>query len=228
VPFHWGSLRRFHDRQAAGRELSTALERYRGRDDVIVLALPRGGVIVAAELARGLVLPLDVMLVRKLGVPGHEELAMGAIASGGARVMNDDVVKALQITPDAIDQVARRERLELARREQAYRGARPPLDLRGREVILVDDGVATGASMRAAVAALRTLAPARIVVAVPTASRDACALLRGEADEVCCLLEPQDFYAVGSWYEDFPQNTDEEVRACLDAAQPPLATVSGR
>ena len=217
MPFGWGSLRRFRDRQAAGRELSAALERYRGREDVIVLALPRGGVVVAAEIACALALPLDIMLVRKLGVPGHEELAMGAIASGGARVMNDDVVRALQIAADTIDDVARDERVELARREQAYRGARPHLDVHGREVILVDDGVATGASMRAAVAALRTLSPARIVVAVPTASRDACVLLRREADEVCCLLEPADFYAVGSWYEDFPQNTDDEVRACLDA-----------
>jgi predicted phosphoribosyltransferase len=228
VPFGWGSLRRFRDRQDAGRELSAALERYRGRDDVIVLALPRGGAIVGAELARALGLPLDLMLVRKLGVPGHEELAMGAIASGGARVMNDDVVSALQIAPTAIEAVVQRERLELARREQAYSGDRPPLDVRGREIILVDDGVATGASMRAAVAALRTLAPARVVVAVPTASHEACALLRREADELCCLLEPADFYAVGSWYEDFPQNTDEEVRACLDASAAPRPADSGR
>ena len=222
MPFGWGSLRRFRDRQAAGRELSAALERYRGRDDVIVLALPRGGVVVAAEIARALALPLDIVLVRKLGVPGHEELAMGAIASGGARIMNDDVVRALQIAPEAIDEVARCERVELARREQAYRGARPPLDLHGREVILVDDGIATGASMRAAVAALRTLSPARIIVAVPTASRDACIVLRREADELVCLLEPADFYAVGSWYEDFPQNTDDEVRDCLDACAVPM------
>jgi predicted phosphoribosyltransferase len=227
VPLRQRSPRQFRDRQAAGRALSAELERYRGRDDVVVLALPRGGVLVAAEIARALALPLDVMLVRKLGVPGHEELAMGAIASGGARVMNDDVVKALHIRPDIVDRVAHSEGVELARRAQAYRGDRPPLDVRGREVILVDDGVATGATMRAAVAALRTLGPARVVVAVPTASREAGALLRREADELCCLLEPPEFYAVGSWYEDFPQNTDEEVRALLDA-HAPAATDSGR
>jgi predicted phosphoribosyltransferase len=217
VPPRSGSLRLFRDRQAAGRELSAELERYRAREGVVVLALPRGGVLVAAEIARALALPLDVMLVRKLGVPGHEELAMGAIASGGARVMNDDVVSALHITREAVDRVARSEELELARRERAYRGERPPLDVRGREVILVDDGVATGATMRAGVAALRTLGPARVVVAVPTASREASALLRREADELCCLVEPPDFYAVGNWYEEFPQNTDDEVRALLEA-----------
>jgi predicted phosphoribosyltransferase len=149
---------------------------------------------------------------------------MGAIASGAARVMNDDVVKAFGIQPAVVDEVARREQLELMRREQVYRGARAPLDVRGRDVILIDDGVATGATMRAAVAALRTMSPARVVVAVPTASRDACMLLRREADELCCLVEPADFHAVGSWYEDFPQNTDDEVRACLDAcAAPPVS-----
>ena len=210
---------RFRDRQVAGRELANALARYAGRPDVLVLALPRGGVPVAAEVAHALDLPLDVLIVRKLGVPGHEELAFGALASGGARVMNDDVVGALQIKPETIERVARRERLELERREQAYRGTRPPVAVRDREVILIDDGIATGATMRAGVAALRTLGPARIIVAVPAASKDACSLLRREADEVCSLIEPEDFCAVGVWYESFPQNTDAEVSALLSAAR---------
>jgi predicted phosphoribosyltransferase len=209
------TLRPFRDRQTAGRELAAALEHYRAKPEVVVLALPRGGVPVAAEVARVLALPLDVVIVRKLGVPGHEELAFGALASGGARIMNDDVVGQFQITPAIIERVVEREQLELERRERAYRGARPPLEIRHRQVILVDDGVATGATMRAAVAALRTLAPARIVVAVPTASPDACALLRREADELCCLLEPAEFFAVGAWYDSFPQNTDVEVKALL-------------
>jgi putative phosphoribosyl transferase len=210
-------LRRFRDRKTAGQELASALERYRAQSDVTVLALPRGGVPVAAEVARTLELPLDVMIVRKLGVPGHEELAFGALASGGARIMNDDVVRALQITPAVIERVAEREQLELERREQAYRGARPPIEVRDRQVILIDDGIATGATMRAAVAALRTLGPARVIVAVPTASPEACVRLRGEADELCCLLEPPEFFAVGVWYESFPQNTDAEVGTLLAA-----------
>ena len=210
-------LRRFRDRQTAGQELAIALRRYRARPDVTVLALPRGGVPVAAEVSRALELPLDVIIVRKLGVPGHEELAFGALASGGARVMNDDVVRALQITPAVIERVAKDEELELQRREQAYRGARPPIEVRNRQVILIDDGVATGATMRAAVAALRTLDPARIIVAIPTGSPEACALLRAEADELCCLLAPPEFFAVGTWYESFPQNTDAEVRSLLAA-----------
>lgn len=206
---------RFRDRRAAGRALARALEAWRGRPDALVLGLPRGGLVVAYEVARALGLPLDVMIVRKLGVPGHPELAMGAIAAGGARVLNDDVIRAWRITHEAIEQVAAREQVELERRERTYRGGRPALDVRGRGVLIVDDGAATGATMRAAVAALRTLAPARIVVGLPAAARDACAALRREADEVCCLIAPAAFAAVGEWYEEFGQTTDEEVCALL-------------
>jgi predicted phosphoribosyltransferase len=207
----------FKDRLDAGRQLASALRGYAGRTDLIVLALPRGGVPVAAEVARALHAPLDIIVVRKLGVPGHEELAMGALASGGARVMNEDVLRTLRLAPEAIERVAQRELVELTRRERVFRGERPPLSVHGHEVILIDDGLATGATMRAAVAALRELAPARIIVAVPTGSAEACALLREEADEVRCLHAPPDFYAVGASYEDFPQNTDEEVRELLSA-----------
>jgi predicted phosphoribosyltransferase len=214
-----GGHPRFENRRAAGRQLAQALERYRGRADTLVLALPRGGVPVAYEIARALGAPLDVLLVRKLGVPGHEELAMGALASGGARVVNEDVVGALRIKAQAMEAVVQRERAELERRERVYRGARPLPAVRERCVLLVDDGAATGATMRAAVAALRSLAPSRIVVALPTASSEACELLRREADELCCLVEPEDFVAVGRWYVDFPQNTDSEVCALLEQAR---------
>jgi putative phosphoribosyl transferase len=207
--------RRFRDRREAGRLLAAQLSTYANRPDVLVLALPRGGVPVAAEVARALGAPLDVFVVRKLGVPGHEELALGAIATGGVRVLNEDVVRALQIPDRVIDAVAAKEHEELVRRERAYRGDRPPHDVRGRTVILVDDGLATGATMHAAIRALRQQQPARIVVAVPTASPETCDELKKEVDEVICATTPDPFYAVGLWYEDFSQTTDEEVRELL-------------
>lgn len=213
--------RRFRDRREAGRVLAAQLARYANRPDVLVLALPRGGVPVAYEVARALGAPLDVFLVRKLGVPGHEELAMGAVATGGVRVLNEPVVRALDIPDRLIDAVAAREQEELARRERLYRGDRPPPDVRGRTVILVDDGLATGATMQAAVKALRQQGPARIVVAVPTASPETCEALREEVDEVVCATMPEPFYAVGLWYEDFSQTTDEEVRELLASAKRP-------
>ncbi|MGH3001126.1 MAG: phosphoribosyltransferase [Gaiellaceae bacterium] len=209
----------FHDRADAGRRLAAELERYAGRDDVVVLALPRGGVPVGAELARALAAPLDVFVVRKLGAPGHEELALGAIASGGVRVLNDSVVADLGITGADLERVAATEEQELERRERAYRGGRPPIEIGGRTVILVDDGLATGASMRAAARAVRAHAPERVVVAVPVAAKQTCEELGAEADEVVCTSTPWPFVAVGSWYEDFSQTTDDEVRALLDAAQ---------
>jgi putative phosphoribosyl transferase len=205
----------FRDRTEAGQILAAELTPYTNRPDVLVLALPRGGVPVAYEVARALHAPLDVFLVRKLGVPGREELAMGAIASGGVRVVNEDVVRELEISEDAIAIVAAEERRELARREGAYRGGRPLLDVRGHTVILVDDGLATGSTMRAAIAALRKQRPARIVVAVPVAAPDTCAEFQAEADEVVCAYTPQPFYAVGRWYEDFTQTTDDEVHDLL-------------
>ena len=209
---------RFHDRAEAGRRLAALLSRYANKADVIVLALPRGGVPVAFEIARALRAPLDVFFVRKLGVPGHPELAMGAIASGGVRVLNREVVRALDIPADMIDEVARREREELARREAAYRGGRPAPDVRGRIVILVDDGLATGSTMRAAVTALRRQGPAWVVVAAPVGARSTCAALAEEADEVVCARTPEPFYSVGLWYRDFTQTTDEEVRELLERA----------
>jgi predicted phosphoribosyltransferase len=197
--------------------LATALERLRG-DNVVVLALPRGGVPVAFEVAHALDAPLDVFVVRKLGVPRHEELAMGAIATGGARVLNDEVVDRLGITPAVIELVAAREAAEVARREHLYRGDRPAPDVAGRTVILVDDGLATGATMRAAVSAVRQQSPATIVVAVPTGSAETCRDLRTEADDVVCLISPDPFLAVGYWYDDFGQVSDDEVRALLDRA----------
>jgi putative phosphoribosyl transferase len=209
----------FMDRSEAGRVLASKLGRYAGRDDVVVLALPRGGVPVGYEVARALGAPLDVFLVRKLGVPGHEELAMGAIASGGVRVLNEDVVRELRMPPEAIDAVAEREQGELERREQAYRDGRPFPQVRDRIVILVDDGLATGSTMRAAVAALRQQGPGRIVVAVPVGAADTCRDLRAEADEVVCARQPDPFFAVGAWYRDFSQTTDEEVRELLYRAE---------
>ena len=211
-------MKRFKDRSDAGKALAKQLSGYAGREDVIVLALPRGGVPVAFEVARAIKAPLDVFLVRKLGVPGHEELAMGAIASGGVRVLNEDVVQYSNITKDAIEKVTAREQRELDRRERMYRGERVQPDLHGRTIILVDDGLATGATMRAAVKAVQACSPARVVVAVPTASPDTCKEFEKEADEVVCALTPQPFMAVGAWYEDFSQTTDEEVRALLDEA----------
>jgi predicted phosphoribosyltransferase len=207
----------FHDRREAGRVLAGNLTAYANRPDVRVLALPRGGVPVAYEVARTLGAPLDVFVVRKLGVPGHEELAMGAVATGGVRALNHDVVEGLRIPPSVIDAVTEREQEELARRERLYRGDRPPPDVYGKTVILVDDGLATGATMHAAVAALRQQAPARIVVAVPVGAPETCESLRAEVDGVVCAVEPESFHAVGRWYDDFSQTTDDEVRALLVA-----------
>ena len=209
----------FRDRRHAGRVLAQVLAGYANRSDVIVLALPRGGVPVAYEVAKALHAPLDVFVVRKLGVPGHEEYAMGAIASGGVRVLNDEVVRRLGIPAAAVDAVARYEQGEVERRERLYRAGRPPPDVRGRTVILVDDGLATGSTMLAAVRAVRAQQPARIVVAVPTAAAETCAQLRSEADEVVCATTPEPFRAVGMWYDDFSQTSDEEVRELLARAQ---------
>jgi predicted phosphoribosyltransferase len=208
----------FQDRFDAGTTLATQLAAYAGRNDVVVLALPRGGVPVGFEVAKALQAPLDVFLVRKLGVPGHEELAMGAIASGGVQVVNEDVVEALDVPPERLADVAAAEEQELERRLQAYRSGMPPLDVRGKIAILVDDGLATGSSMRAAVQALRRLDPARIVVAVPTAAAETCERLAAEADEVVCASTPRPFHAVGLSYRDFSQTTDAEVSDLLRRA----------
>ncbi|HXG94065.1 MAG TPA: phosphoribosyltransferase [Blastocatellia bacterium] len=211
--------RKFIDRVDAGRALAERLRAFANRPDVLVLALPRGGVPVAYEVARALNAPLDIFLVRKLGVPGHEELAMGAIATGGVRVLNEDVVRYLRIPNDVIERAARREQQELERREQAYRGDTVPLDVQGRTVILIDDGLATGSTMRAAVAALRKQQPAQIIIAVPVAAEQTCEEFRAEVDEVVCARTPEPFQAVGLWYEDFSQTTDEEVRDLLERAR---------
>jgi putative phosphoribosyl transferase len=210
--------RRFRDRTDAGQFLATKLTAYASRPDVLVLALPRGGVPVAFEVAKALSAPLDVFLVRKLGVPGQEELAMGAIASGGVRALNQEVVEMLHIPEGVIAAVADEEQRELERRERAYRGDRPVPSMRGCTLILVDDGLATGSSMRAAAAALRQRGPARIVVAVPTAAPETCSELKTEVDEIVCAITPDPFYAVGLWYEDFSQTTDQEVRDLLERA----------
>ena len=205
----------FTDRRDAGRTLAARLQQYANRDDVIVLALPRGGVPVAFEVATTLDAPLEVFVVRKLGTPGHSELAMGAIASGGVRVLNDDVVRWLGISPDQIDAVARQEQQELERREAAYRKGVSLPSLDGRVVILVDDGLATGSTMRAAVQAVKQQRPARVIVAVPVGARETCDELGALADEVICARKPEPFTAVGQWYLDFQQTTDEEVKALL-------------
>jgi predicted phosphoribosyltransferase len=209
------STQPFADRAEGGELLAERLTAYRDRDDVVVLALPRGGVPVAREVARALGVPLDVYVVRKLGVPGHEELAMGAIATGGVRLLNHDVIDALGIPMNVIDQVAAREQQELARREQAYRGDRGPIALTNKTVILVDDGLATGATMRAAVMAARQQQPARVIVAVPVGATSTCADLAAEADDVVCVRSPDPFVAVGLWYRDFTPTTDHEVRSLL-------------
>ncbi len=208
----------FRDRSEAGRSLAMRLMAYAGREDVLVLALPRGGVPVAFEVARALNAPLDICVVRKLGVPGHEELAMGAVASRGAWVLNNDVIRALNIPGHIIQDVADRELRELGRWERTYRGDRPALDVRGRVVILVDDGLATGSTMRAAIAALRRLGPARLVVAVPTASPATCDEIGREADECICIMMPDPFDSVGAWYDDFTQTTHDQVCGLLERA----------
>jgi putative phosphoribosyl transferase len=210
----------FADRRDAGDQLAGLLTPYTGRSDLLVLALPRGGVPVAFEVAMALGAPLDVILVRKLGVPGHEELAMGAIASGGTEVLNVDVIHALAIPEQVVLRVAERELRELERREREYREGKPPLDVAGHTVILVDDGLATGSSMRAAVRAVRAQGAGRIVVAVPVASREACSEFRAEVEEVVCALTPDDLFAVGEWYDDFSQTTDREVIELLQRSVP--------
>src|SRR5438067_964886 len=209
---------RYRDRIDAGQQLAAKLMMYANRPDVLVLALPRGGVPVGFAVAAGLHAPLDVFLVRKLGVPGHEELAMGAIATGGVRVINEEVMSQLRIDPQIVDQVAAREQAELERREHAYRGVRRAPDIGGRIAIIVDDGIATGSTMRAAVAAVRKQAPSRVIVAVPTAAGSTYREFEKIADEIFAVITPEPFFAVGEWYENFNQTSDDEVRALLDAA----------
>lgn len=214
---------RFRDRTEAGEFLAKELTAYANKPDVIVLALPRGGVPVGAPVARQLNAPLDVFVVRKLGLPGHPELAMGAIATGGVRVLNGDVVTSLRIPDEVIEAVTRDELQEMRRRERSYRGDLPPPEVEGKTVILVDDGVATGSTMVAAVAALRQLNAGRIVVAAPTIARSSCKYLQKSADEVVAVLVPEEFYGVGQWYEDFSQTTDKEVHECLAQANRSVA-----
>jgi putative phosphoribosyl transferase len=222
-------VRPFSDRREAGRELASKLQVYAGRDDVVVLALPRGGVPVAYEIAEALDAPLDIFVVRKLGLPGHPEYAMGAIASGGVRVISDDVIRWYGISPAAIEAVAREELAELERREREYRRGRPLPDLRGRTVILVDDGLATGSTMRAAVQAVRAYDPARVVVAVPVGAPATCQEFNDITDETICARTPEPFSAVGLWYRDFSQTSDDEVRTLLEAhAQQMRGRNSGR
>ena len=209
----------YRNRSEAGKELATKLSTYNDRADVLVLALPRGGVPVAFEVAQALNAPLDIFLVRKLGVPGHEELAMGAIATGGVRVLNDDVVDYLKIPEAVIDSVAAEEAKELKRRELAYRGNRPEPEVKGKTVILIDDGLATGSTIRAAAQALRQQDPARIVVAVPVSAPDTCDEYRIGVDEIICAATPDPFWGVGLWYDDFSQTTDEEVHDLLERAR---------
>lgn len=219
---------RFSDRHEAGRRLARELAEYAGRSDVIVLALPRGGVPVASEVARALNAPLDVFVVRKLGLPGQEELAIGAIASNGARVLNQEVIRAYGISPEEIERIAQIEADELRRRERQYRGDRPFPSVAGRTVILVDDGLATGSSMRVAVVALRQAQPRAIVVAVPVAAAETCEAFRDVTDDVVCALTPEPFFAVGLWYDDFEQTTDEEVRVLLSRANARTNEAGGR
>lgn len=212
-----GKMPIFKDRRDAGRQLAQKLSKYADQPDVVVLALPRGGVPVAYEVAQALSAPLDIFLVRKLGVPGHEELAFGAIASGDVRVLNEQVVRAFNLSGEMIDEVANRELRELERRERAYRGEdRLVPEIQGRTAILVDDGLATGASMRAAIDGVRAKQPARIVVAVPTSAPETCESLESEVDEIVCAETPEPFYGVGRWYQDFSQTTDDEVRLYLE------------
>jgi predicted phosphoribosyltransferase len=207
---------RFRNRRDAGQWLAADLHAYAGRADVIVLALPRGGVPVGYEVAATLGAPLDVFVVRKLGLPGHEELAMGALASGGVRVLDEELIRVARVSPAEVSRVTTAEQAELERRERRYRGDRPFPDLRGKTAILVDDGLATGSTMRAAVTALRIEGPTRIVVAVPVAAAETCDALRTLADDVICAVTPEPFHAVGLWYDDFSQTTDDEVRELLE------------
>lgn len=208
----------FTDRREAGRKLAAYLKKYANREDVIVLGVPRGGVPVAFEVAESLAVPLDIFVLRKLGVPEHEELAFGAIASGGVRILDSEIVESLQLSDLDIELVTAAEKNELERRERAYRGVCPPINVRGLTVIIVDDGVATGSSMLAAITALRQLKPARIVVAVPVAPSTTCDRLRREVDELVCVEQPENFYGVGQFYNDFSQTSDEEVNELLDRA----------
>lgn len=218
---------RYADRHAAGRVLAERLREFARRDDVVVLGLARGGVPVAFEVAQALDAPLDVFVVRKLGVPGQAEYAMGAIATGGVRVLNEDAIRWLRVPRSVVDAVTHAERIELERREREYRGSRPPIGVEGRVVILVDDGLATGSTMRAAVLAIRRQLPSQIVVAVPVGAREACQALDEVADEVICARTPEPFSAVGLWYEDFDQTTDDEVRRLLSAEKLPHGAVVG-
>jgi predicted phosphoribosyltransferase len=219
----WGSpnARAFRDRQEAGAALAERLTAFARRDDVVVLALPRGGVPVGYEVAVALGVPLDVFTVRKLGVPGHPELAMGAIASGGVQVLNDEVLQWLRPSADVVEAVARAESTELDRRERLYRGGRPLAPIEGRTVILVDDGLATGSTMRAAVEAVRRLRAGRVIVAAPVGARDTCEAMRLVADDVVCVVSPEHFVAVGAWYLDFSETSDDEVRRLLQTWGPP-------
>ena len=208
----------FGNRRDAGKKLAQKLIGYSGRKDVIVLALPRGGVPVAYEVALALQVPMDIFIVRKLGWPGHEEMAIGAIASGGVKVLNEDIVRYLNIPNALVEEVAQRELRELERREKAYRENRPPLDVKDHTVIVIDDGLATGASMRAAIVGVRAHSPAPIVIAVPTAALETCEALEPAVDQIICATTPEPFYDVSRWYEDFSQTTDEEVRSLLQEA----------
>jgi len=212
-------IRLLRDREEAGQILAERLARFAAQSDVVVLGLPRGGVVVAYQVAKALKAPLDVFLVRKLGVPGHEELAAGAIASGGVRVLNEDVVRSIGLSESRLDEIAAREQAVLERREELYRGHSSPVELAGKQVIVVDDGLATGATMRTAVAALKRLGPARIIVAVPTAPVETCNMLSKEADEVVCAMTPSPFFSIGEWYEEFTQVSDDEVVALLEQAR---------
>lgn len=209
-------MRKFRDRTEAGRQLALQLTHYANCDKVVVIALPRGGVPVAFEVAKALKVPLDICLVRKLGVPGHRELAMGAIAAGGVRVLNYEVVSWLGISRRTIERVAARELRELQRRDRVYRGDRTPPDIQDHTVLLIDDGVATGSTIRAAIAVLREQQPKRIVAAIPVTSLEVYRELKAEVDEVVCVMTPEPFYSIALWYENFAQTTDEEVHNCLE------------
>ena len=221
-------LTQFHDRKEAGKLLAAMLTTYANKQDVIVLALPRGGVPVGFEIAQALHVPLDVIVVRKLGVPGQEELAMGAIAAGGVRILNNDVVQFLDIPDELIDKIAANEQQELERRELLYRGDRTAYDIRGRTVILVDDGIATGATMHAAVAAIKQRKPSGIIIAVPTAAPSTCDEFALEVDELVCIIRPEPFISVSYWYKQFSQTSDAEVRRLLERANHVTLTIPSR